>query len=423
MRKTLSAAVLSALWMATCAAAQAPAPPKDALFTEIGDIASRLADISGLRPLAKIDYGRISREQVRQLLEQRIRESVKPREILAEEAALKKLGFAPADFDLKKTTIELLSEQAAAFYDFHKKKLFVIDSGSGEDQHIALVHEIAHALADQHFHLEKFIRRAGKDDDSELAREAVMEGQATWLMSEYGARQSGRSLIKSPLLAKLMSNMNETAGGQFPVFDRAPLYLRETLLFPYVKGMLFQQAIVEKMDKAAFAEVFRRPPENTQQVLHPEKYLARVKAVRPAFPAFASRRSYRLFTGGELGELDHQILLRQYADEKEAAAIAPEWRGGRFRLFELKGRRTHTAAPDWRRMVLAYSSRWSGVEPARRVFDLYQKVLAGKWENFLVTSRSADQVAGQGDDGYFLLRREGDRVTSLEGLPAPEPLP
>ena len=413
MKRLLVWPLLAALWIAAPAAGQAPA--KDPLFSEIDGIVSELGDISGLEPLAKIRYDRISREHAKGLFEQRIRDSVKPVEIQAEEAVLKKFGFAPPDFDLKQTSIDLLTEQAAAFYDFHKKKLFVIDPRAGMEERYALVHELAHALTDQHFHLEKFMDRASQNDDSSLARLAVMEGQATWLMSEYVARETGRTLKNSPDLVKSMSNMNGAASGQYPVFDRAPRYLQETLLFPYTQGMLFQQALVEKMDKAAFTEVFRRPPENTQQVLHPEIYLQHPKPVWPPLPAFASERNYRGFTEGELGELNHSILLAPYAGEKEAAAIAAEWRGGSFRLFARKHR-----PPDWRQMVLAYASEWSGPAQARKVFELYQKVLAGKWKTFEVTSRSADAVAGRGDDGYFLLRLDGARVTSLEGLPVAE---
>ena len=412
MKRFQAWALLAVLWI-SAAAAQAPA--KDGLFSEIDGIVAELGEITGLQPLAKIRYDRLSRNHMKQFLEQRVREDVRPQGIQAEEAVLKKFGFAPPDFDLEKTTIDLLTEQAAAFYDFHKKKLFVVDSRNGLDERSALVHELAHALADQHFHLARFIGHASQNDDSALARMAVMEGQATWLMSEYLARQTGRSLRTSPELARLMSDMNGASSGQFPVFDRAPRYLQETLLFPYTQGMLFQQALVEKMDKAAFTEVFRRPPETTQQVLHPEQYLRHAKRVRPPLPTFPSARSYRGFTDGELGELDNSILLRQYAGAKDAAAIAPEWRGGYFRLFE---RRRHP--PDWRQMVLAYASEWSGPARAREYFELYQKVLAGKWKTFEVTSRSADAVAGRGDDGYFVLRLDGARVTSLEGLPAPQ---
>jgi hypothetical protein len=416
MRRLPVGALLAALWISGPAAAQAPA--KDELFGQIDGIVAQLADISGLHPLARVRSAHLSRDQMKQFLEQRIRESVKPQEIQAEEAVLKKFGFAPPEFDLKKTTVDLLAEQAAAFYDFHKKKLFVIDTQDGLDERTALVHELAHALADQHFHLAKFVGGASQNDDSALARLAVMEGQATWLMSEYVARQSGRSLKDSPELVKAMSDMNGASSGQFPVFDKSPRYLQETLLFPYSQGMLFQQAVVEKLGKAAFSEVFRRPPETTQEILHPALYLDRKehgKRVRPALPAFQAQRHYRGFTDGEMGELDNSILLRQYAGDKQAAAIAPEWRGGYFRLFEPKHHQ-----PDWRQMVLVYASEWSSPTQARAYFEVYQKVLAGKWKTFEVTSHSADAVAGRGDDGYFLLRLDGARVTSLEGLPEAE---
>jgi len=408
MRKLLVWALLAAFWIGRGAAA----PAKDPVCGEVGPIVAEMAEISGLTERSKVKCEAITRDRVKEFLEERVRDSVKPADIQAEEAALKKLGFAPPDFDLKKTTIDLLTEQAAAFYDFHKKKLFIIETASDFDERFTLAHELSHALADQHFNLDKFIGHGNQDDDSALARLAVMEGQATWLMSEYVARQTGRSLKNSPALAKSMAEASSASSGEFPVFDRAPLYLRETLLFPYTQGMMFQQALVEKMGQAAFTEVFRRPPESTQQILHPEKYLAHLKPVRPPLPPLPSPRNYRGFTDGEMGELDNAILLRQYVGEKESAAVAPEWRGGYFVLFERKH-----SAPDWRRMVLAYASEWSGPAAAREYFEMYQKVLKGKWRSVEVTSRSANAVAGRGDDGYFLLRLDGTRVTSLEGLP------
>ncbi len=400
----------------SAAAPAAPSKP-DPLFAEVDEIMAELSRISGLKMLSPVRCERIPKSEVKAFLQQRVKEVVKPEEIRAEEAALKKLGFVPPDFDLEKTTLDLLSEQAAAFYDFRKKKLFMIDSGEDMIQHSALVHELAHALADQHFRLEKFMGRGEKNDDSALARLAVMEGQATWLMSEYLTRRTGQSLRDSPVLVKMMSRAGDVSTGQFPVFDRAPLYLRESLLFPYTQGMLFQNAVIEKMDLAGFSEVFRRPPSNTQQILHPDKYFARLKPTRPELPRPPEARRYREYTDGEIGELDHSVLLRQYAGEEAAAATAPEWRGGFFRLLESRSR---DASGRPARSVLQYASEWSGPEQARRFFELYQKVLAGKWKKYEVDSRGDDSVSGRGDDGYFVLRRDGARVSSLEGLESPE---
>ncbi len=391
-----------------------PSQPQDEIGGEIQGIVAELERISGLTQLHKIEYDRIAKNKVKEFLEQRVKEEVKPEEIQAEEAALKKLGFVPQDFDLKRTTIDLLTEQAAAFYDFRKKKLFMIEGGQDVIQHSALVHELAHALADQHFHLEKFIDSANKNDDSSLARLSVMEGQATWLMSEYMTRRTGQSLKDAPVLVHMMARASEMSAGQFPVFDKAPLYLRESLLFPYTQGILFQHAVVEKMDKAAFAQVFKNPPVSSQQILHPEKYFAGIRPAKPPLPEIAGHRSYKTYTDGELGELDHSVLIRQYVNEQKAAELAPELQGGFFRLIEGK---------DDHHMALLYASVWSSPEKAREFFEVYQKVLAGKWKSYSATSTSDSMIQGKGDDGYFVLRLEGSRVSSVEGLRSPDEAP
>src|SRR5207253_6570970 len=219
--------------------------------------------------------------------------STKPDEVRAEEMTLKKLGFVPADFNLEKSTVDLLTEQAAAFYDYHKKKLFLTDWAPSGMQESALVHELAHALADQNFHLERFIKQSGKSDDSELARMAVMEGQATWLMTEALARRAGQSISSNPSLLDVMSGGSEGGSSQFPVFNSVPLYLRETLVFPYTDGARFQNAVYEKMGKSAFAEVFKQPPNTTQQILHPAKYFEHVEPAEPAYPQLTPGRGYK----------------------------------------------------------------------------------------------------------------------------------
>ena len=125
--------------------------------------------------------------------------------------------------------MDLQTEQAAAFYDYDKKKLFVTDSTPNESQEPVLAHEVAHAIADQNYNLGRFINQGRKSDDGATARLAVMEGQATWLMSEVLARKMGQSLKGSPALLAAMSGISDNGAGQFPVFDKSPLYLRRAL--------------------------------------------------------------------------------------------------------------------------------------------------------------------------------------------------
>ncbi len=144
--------------MLAAGAAQDQPEDRRQIFGEIDRGLRELTGISGLKAKKRIRYDLITRDKVNQFLKDRVKESVKPDDLRAEEITLKKLGFVPADFNLEKSTVDLLTEQAAAFYEYHKKKLFLTVWAPSGMQETALVHEWAHALADQSFHLERPIR-------------------------------------------------------------------------------------------------------------------------------------------------------------------------------------------------------------------------------------------------------------------------
>ena len=385
-------------------AAAAPAQSNPDLCKEVPAIAEELTQISGMRLFHPVPCDFITKAKIKEFLDKRVKDETKPEEIRAEELTLKKFGLVPRDFDLASTTIDLLTEQAAAFYDYDRKKLFLTETAGSEPQEPVLAHELSHAIADQNFNLGKYIRQGRKSDDGSTARLAVMEGQATWLMSEYLARRNGQSLKTSPSLVKMMSTVSDSGGEQYPVFDKAPLYLRLTLVFPYTKGMLFQHAVVERDGNAAFPEVFRHPPLSTQQIIHPSAYFENRKPTAPAIPD-PHLHGYKGLVGGSLGELEHQILLEQYAGKDEAVDLAPHWRGCNFELRENK--KAH-------RVVLLYAVEWDSEDSARRYFAAYRDILHKKWKTLTVESQDADHLSGAGDDGHFELRRTGAIVTSIE---------
>jgi hypothetical protein len=383
-------------------------PGAKALCAQAGAISRELTGISGMKLHHPVPCDFITKDKIKAFLKKRVKEVANPEDIRAEEVTLKKFGLVPPDFDLAATTVDLLTEQAAAFYDYDRKKLFITDSTPSATQEPVLAHELSHALADQNFHLGRYIRQGRKDDDGAAARQAVMEGQATWLMSEYLARKLGQSLKTTPGLATVMSGFSEAAGGQYPVFDNSPLYLRRTLVFPYVQGMLFQNDVVRRDGDAGFAEVFRRPPLSTQQIAHPEKYFASERPTSPKLPEARLPRGYKSLVGGTLGELDHSVLIEQFAGREAAADLAPHWRGCAFEIRENKKQR---------RAVLFYAVEWDTEEAASRYFAFYKEALGKKWKQIAIEAESADSAAGMGDDGRFELRRKGAIVTSVEGLP------
>jgi len=380
-------------------------------FAEIAAIEEGLSVITGLRFTRKVPYAVINKEQLRRYLEKRIKEAVKPAELRAQELTLKMLGLAPADFDLRQNTVDLMTEQAAAFYDYNKKKLFILEgTANGAEERIALVHELAHALADQHFRLGKYVREGSRSDDGSTARLAVMEGQASWLMTAYMSKQAGGPAEVPEQMLDMMSRGIAASAAQYPVFSKAPAYIRESLVFPYSSGMLFQDAIYRKLGKDSFSEVFRNPPAGTQQILHPERYLAHVVSRSPSPPAVPQAHMLRVLAQGNLGEFDYRVLLTQHASKDEGAAAAGHLAGSSYELLEYKRGKSP---------VLAFASTWDSDESAQKFFDLYRSVLKGKWKVLEITSEAPSSVEGHGDSGYFRVWRTGVTVNHIEGSESP----
>ena len=399
-----------ALFVALAAALlHAAGPPP--FFSEIGAIEQGLSNITGLRFIHPVPYGVLNKDQLRAFLEQRIRKTLKPGDIRAEELTLKLLGLIPSDFDLRQNTVDLLTEQAAAFYDYNKKKLFVLEGSSGGiEERTALVHELAHALADQHFHLGKYIQEGARSDDGSTARLAVMEGQATWLMAAYLAKQDGGPAEVPDRMLDLMTESIQSSARDYPVFSKAPLYIRESLVFPYAGGMLFQNAVFRKLGRASFAEVFTHPPLSTKQIMHPDLYLAHHAPSNPPPPGLPDRRAFRTLAEGNLGEFDYNVLLTQYSTEDQGKAAAAHLAGSSYALLEHK----HGKFP-----VLIYASTWDSPESAHQYLELYGKVLRGKWKTVEMQSETPYELAGHSDAGYFRTWLVGATVNHIEGSKSP----
>ncbi|MCU1339725.1 MAG: hypothetical protein JWO19_5306 [Bryobacterales bacterium] len=387
------------------------AQPSTSLFSQVDEVLRTLSDITGWKVQRTVPAEILSRDNFRKMVEEGVKDAETNKETRAAEIALKMFGLVPQDFNLARESGDLLAEQAAAFYDYKKKRLFVLDSTrTDNEQLIALAHELAHALADQQHPLRKFIKDADSDEPA-TARQSVIEGQATWLSWAYLSKKSGgRGEVPKALVDKLAEGAG-ASGEDFPVFSQAPLYIRESLTFPYTEGMRFQDAVYRELGPAAFERIFRDPPRSTQHILHPQTYLASRIPTMPAPPRLEDARSFRMLADGDVGEFDYSVLLRQFIGETEGREAAAHWRGGVYRLYEHK----HAKYP-----VLTHSSEWDSPEAARTFFELYQRVLRAKWKKLDIASSSPTQVSGSGDNGRFSLHLDGVTVQSIEGIQSPE---
>jgi hypothetical protein len=385
------------------------------LFDQIDGMLRDLSQITGWQVHRKVPAETIGNDRFRTILKTHV-DKVDPKKIRAEELTLKMFGLVPDDFSLAKETVDLFSEQVAAYYDSDKKRLFVLDNVATDfDQRTALVHELAHALADQQHSLLKYLHSKGSDassDDAATARQAVMEGQATWLTWAYVASRNGGKAEVPQATLDMLVKATSTGSAQMPVFASAPLYFRESLVFPYTEGLRFQDAIFRKLGQRAFEEVFNRPPESTQNILHPDSYLAKQTPAMVQVPALKEllgkdANRYHLLAEGDLGEFDFSVLLRQYTDEKEGAEAASHLRGAAFKLWEEKKLKSP---------MLEHVTVWDSYDSAKHFVELYQTVLKTKWKKMEIASSTASLLNGTGDSGKFEIHLSGATVQVLEGL-------
>src|SRR5262249_20060329 len=223
----------------------APKAPKDALLAAADEIAHQVAGLRGLQLKAPLQRGVLTRDEIGAKLKDRIGKEYTPDEVRTEARVLKRLGLLPADIDYEKMLLDLLMEQVAGFYDPFAGKLYIADWLPLEMQRPALAHEIEHALQDQHFDLKKFALPIKDDGDRQLGHSALVEGDATAVMLEFQAQSMG---LPPDQLSELIGQIGKqllsaSFGSKTPQFDNAPPFVRETLMFPYLTGLLFVESI------------------------------------------------------------------------------------------------------------------------------------------------------------------------------------
>ncbi len=392
--------------LATLALSAARAESIDA--GKLQSLLKEVSEITGLPIKRKVPARTITREEWKKWVEDEVRRTVKPEEIRADELALRMFGLIPRDFDLRKATVDLLGEQAAAVYDPKRKQMLVVEgaSGGGPMADMILVHELAHALADQHFDLKSFLDNGSKTGEDATARLAVAEGQAMWVMLEWQVRQTGSSLkTNRAALDMMLPMMGKLAAEQYPVFATAPLYLKETLLFPYSAGILFQQAAVERSPADAFIRVLRDPPASTRHILHPETWFNKERARAPALPA--PPKEHKILVEGTFGELDLRILLEQFISQDDAKNLSPDWRAGAYAVSENRREK---------RPLLRWSLLLASEQSAGKVLEFWARMIEKKASRVSFTRRSETLLEGANEDGGFRIERSGAVLTATEGM-------
>jgi len=387
--------------------------PREAeeLFHSVDEILAFDSKQTGLPIKKEVKRKLTSREEVVSYLTKHMNDEDTQR-LRRSELVLKKFGLLPRDFDLQKLLVALLREQVAGYYDPKTKTVNLLDWVPVEQQEPVMAHELTHALQDQTINLDRWMKKGDKDlaeihhdptpedienDEIDNARQAVVEGQAEAVMLQYALAPVGRSIADSPDLVESMESEMSNGTPDSTVFKDAPIFLKESLTFPYSYGLEFVVKLMQKGGREkAFVDVLRNPPHTTRQIMEPETYMSGERIEPMRVPDFKHDfREYQKFDIGAMGEFDVAVLVEQYAGKQLAKRMYPEWRGG---YYYAARSRADAAAP----LGLLYVSRWSSEEKASEFAEIYARSLKERY-------KKADEMSDPGAEPSMKDRPASDK--------------
>jgi hypothetical protein len=398
--------------------------PKEAeeLFRSVDEILQFVSKDTGLPIKHAVKRQLASRDEVVKYVERKQSEDEDTQRLERSAASLKKFGLLPRDFELRPYLLQLLREQVAGFYDAKTKTVYLLDWVDPESQKSVLAHELTHALQDQNYGLEKWAEGKGKpktdaeivaNDEESSAKQAVIEGQAMITLLDYSLAPVGGSVVNSPEIVEAMKAGMVSGDATSPLFSKAPLFLRQALVFPYQQGLDFTRTVLVKRGKqAAFAGTMENPPANSRQVVMPATYLAAEK-IPPVPIADVDKvlgKEYERYDFGGIGQFDIGVMIEQWANEKQAAQVAPSWRGGYYWVG-----RKHGVKEGPVQMV--FVTRWAGDADAKQFAEVYSQSVSKRYKSPQQVKPFENGYAEWGtEEGPVRITTDGNTVTAVEGF-------
>jgi hypothetical protein len=231
-----------------------------------------------------------------------------------------------------------------------------------------------------------------------------------------------RTVADSPEVVDTL-NADMAAGTPDSVqFKNAPIFLKESLTFPYRYGMEFEAEVLRAQGKQkAFDGPFQNPPRTSREIMEPKTYLSGEHLAPLPLPDFKKiLKDYDRFDVGAIGEFDVDVLAEQYAGQQAAKKVYPNWRGGLYYSVHPKG---NSNGP----LGLVFVSKWANARWAQEFAAIYARGIQQRYKDAATTSdidiKNLESLNGESDwqtgEGPVVIDVKGDTVLVTESLEAP----
>jgi hypothetical protein len=367
------------------------------------DVSAR-RDLPLITPIVAVSF---TQDELRERVRISLDEDYPPQDIRGDTATLVVMGFAEPDIDLRQTYLDIFAEQIGGFYDPEDQQLVLVQREGGDPnvEYIVVEHELVHALQDQNFGLAALDEFAFEDADIETALRSLVEGDASFfnvltMAGDFVGNISGFPLGNGGALSPAQPGS---------AMASAPDLLARSLIFPYIQGAAFVQAVHANDGYRAVNTAYRsRPPLSTEQILHPERYLS----VAPDWPIAIKLPAVdgllpdgtELVDQDTMGELGVLSWLEGVGGQ-DVVGTPLGWGGDRYATY---------IQPDGS-VLFTWLTTWDTPEDAQRfeigARSVVETLAGGSWrrDGWLRTPNSRQAT----------IRREGIDVTVILGASRP----
>lgn len=246
---------------------------------------------------------------------------------------MRALGLLGSDVDLVQAMNDLGSGGILGLYDHEDKRIRLRGDELTPVVKSTLVHELTHALQDQHFDLQGTSERHEEEDDSGAAAgwAAVVEGDADRIEEEYAASLSAK---EKKALERAESEDSEQADEDL---SDVPPFLLTSISSSYAFGDVLLSLATELDGEDAIDELFEKPPTTEEHLLDPWTLLTDEQdASEVEEPELAD--GGKDFDAGTLGAPTWLFMLAERIAPLRALDAADGWAGDHYVAYELDDR-------------------------------------------------------------------------------------
>ncbi len=361
-------------------------------------IKSRVATVGKLAFMQDVAVQYIKKAQLLQHVETTFLAAY-PAELAKKEAVyLRLMGFVDKIGDVRLLRKKILLDHVRGVYDPKAKQLLVLNEYRTIDyiNSMFLFHELRHALQDAHYSLAPWLGLYSDFDDRQLSVLAAIEGDATFTMIQCNDLDAG-TLTSSNDADALFSF---TPSPKPAMLYREPEIIKSQALMPYIDGLRFTNAVFGKKKWKGVNRILTRPPDSTEQILHPEKYLKREQPV--AVEILYQPGNYSLYHSGVIGEYYLDVLLKA-KDQDGLLPLARGWGGDTFHIYK------STVDTSY---FLMWESMWDKEEFCSRFYENFNRFIEKHFNVVLKkgTVNGIDFVAGSVGQDYFFITRLAKKI-------------